>query len=185
MMSRSTLCWVTVLVTAAVFGMTACTGKRASSATKLGQTIGIAKRNTAGTVQGQLLAGGKFDLAQDAGYVTVINFFATWCGPCNAEAPQLDALYREQRSTGLRMIGMDVKDGTQAGSRDWLAAKNISYPVAWDQPAKSAIELGRIPVANLPATVLLDKHQRIAAVYEGPVTPADLTAPLSTLAGES
>jgi thiol-disulfide isomerase/thioredoxin len=174
---------------AAVAALSACSGGsnavdqqagsqyRYVSASKKGTVIPVADRKLAGPVTGQLLSGGNFALTADRGHVVVLNFFATWCGPCQTETPQFDALYRQVKSAGVDFVGLDVKDGSQAGTRSWLADKQISYPVVWDQPGRTAIELGKVPIVGLPATVIIDKQGRVAAVYSGLTLPADLTRP--------
>lgn len=189
--------FVATLGLAVSLALTACSGGsnavdqssgsqfRYVQASKKGTVLAPKSRKPAGGVNGSLLAGGTYTLAADRGHIVVLNFFATWCGPCQTETPQFDALYREVKSTGVRFVGLDVKDGSQAGSRAWLSDKQITYPVVWDQPGKTAIELGRLPIAGLPATVLIDKQGRVAAVYTGLTLPADLTPALNTLAKET
>jgi thiol-disulfide isomerase/thioredoxin len=154
-------------------------------ASQKGSVIAATSRKAAGALHGSLLAGGDYELTADKGHVVVLNFFATWCGPCQTETPQLDALYRQRKAAGVKFVGLDVKDGTQSGSRAWLAAKDITYPIVWDQPGKTAIELGNVPIAGLPATVIIDKQGRVAAVYTGIVLPADITPAIDTLSAET
>ncbi|MEP7020401.1 MAG: redoxin domain-containing protein, partial [Pseudonocardiales bacterium] len=96
------------LLAAVVLGgllVAACTGKdavdqtagsqfRFVSGTGVGKTIAAADRKKAGEFTGDLLNGGKLALTESAGKVTVINFWATWCGPCTVETPQFDQVYR-------------------------------------------------------------------------------------------
>jgi len=181
----------------ALLGAVACAGGKDSvdqaaggqfryvSANQKGTVIKAGDRRAAGPVKGPLLAGGNYALSGDQGHVVVMNFMASWCGPCQTEAPQFDALYRERKASGVRFVGFDVKDPSQDASKAWVADKGISFPVVYDEPAKTALELGKVPIAGLPATVLVDKRGRVAAVYSGQVLPKDLTPALDLLTAES
>ncbi|MBV9822142.1 MAG: TlpA family protein disulfide reductase [Actinobacteria bacterium] len=154
------------------------------SATDKGSVIEAAKRKQAGPVAGTLLAGGDYKLADDRGKVVVLNYFASWCPPCQTETPQFDSLYRERKAKGVAFVGMDVKDPSKSAAQSWLQDKKITFPVVYDEAAKSAIQLGDVPMAALPSTVVIDKQGRVAAVYVGSVLPADLTPALDQLVRE-
>jgi peroxiredoxin len=181
----------------AVLGLSACSGGKNAvdqsggnqfryvQANKKGSVIEAAKRKQAGPVAGALLAGGNYRLSDDRGKVVVLNFFASWCPPCQTETPQFDSIYRERKSAGVQFIGMDVKDPSQSAAQSWLKDKGITFPVVYDEAAKSAIQLGDVPMAALPSTVVIDKQGRVAAVYVGSVLPADLTPALDALTHEA
>jgi thiol-disulfide isomerase/thioredoxin len=152
--------------------------------TNKGTVIEAAKRKAAGPVAGSLLNGGEYTLASDQGHVVVLNFFASWCGPCQNETPQFDTIYRQRKAAGVRFVGLDVKDPSRSASQAWLRAKNVSFPVVYDEAAKSAIQLGDIPVAALPSTVVIDKRGKVAAIYVGSVLPKDLEPVLDSLGKE-
>jgi thiol-disulfide isomerase/thioredoxin len=153
--------------------------------TKKGTLIPVSNRKVAGPVQAGLLSGGDYRLTSDKGSVVVLNFFASWCGPCQTEVPQMDALYRERKASGVRFIGLDVKETSHDQAVSWVDDKKISYPVVYDEKAKTAQQLGKFPLIALPATAVIDKEGRVAAIYTVPVLPADLTPVLNTLASES
>jgi thiol-disulfide isomerase/thioredoxin len=155
------------------------------SANSKGSVIPAAKRKMAGPVRGELLSGGQYALSQDRGKTVVLNFMASWCGPCQTEAPQFDALYQQRKSAGVQFVGLDVKDASRSASASWVHDKGITFPVVYDEPAKTALQLGDVPIAGLPATVLVDRQGRVAAVYSGQVLPKDLTPALDALAAES
>ena len=115
----------------------------------------------------------------------VLNFFASWCGPCQNETPQFDQVYRERKATGVQFVGLDVKDPSKSASQAWLQNKQVTFPVVYDEPAKTAMQLGNLPLAGLPATVVIDKQGRVSAVYVGAVLPKDLTNALDQLAKEA
>lgn len=152
--------------------------------TAKGSVIKAADRKPAGPVTGELLAGGTYSLAADRGKVVVLNFWGTWCAPCVTETPNFDTIYRQRKASGVQFVGLDVKDGRGA-VRDFVHDKDISYPIVYDEKAKTALQLGNIPQAGLPVSAVVDKLGRVAAVYIGPVLPADLNPVLDTLVHES
>lgn len=157
-------------------------GFRYVQANKQGTLIPAAKRKEAGPLSGTLLSGGSYSLAQDRGKVVVLNFFASWCGPCANETPQFDSVYRERKASGVQFVGLDVKEASKSVAQSWVQNKSITFPVVYDEPAKTALQLGNVPINGLPDTVLIDKQGRVCAVYVGAVLPKDLTNALDQLA---
>ena len=155
------------------------------SANEKGSLIAVSKRKQVGPVHGDLIDGGSYQLSSDKGHVVVLNFFASWCGPCQTETPQFDSVYRARKAAGVRFVGMDVKEASQSAARSWLTAKGVSFPVVYDPNGKTALQLGRVPLSALPSTVLVDKQGRVAAVYFGELLPADLEPVLSDLSNEA
>jgi thiol-disulfide isomerase/thioredoxin len=98
------------------------------------------------------LDGAVFDLAALRGKVVIINFWATWCSPCRAEMPQLDAFYKRHRARGLELLGLSVDD---AQDRDAVVRvmKNFSYPAALAAAAR-VNDFGA-PIA-VPMTWIID-----------------------------
>lgn len=155
------------------------------ASTKLGETYDAADRKTAGGFTGELLDGGQISLAQQAGKVVVINFWATWCGPCKVETPQFDAVYRDYKAKGVQFIGIDTKNSPKSLAQAFVKDNDITYPIVFDQQGETALALGKIPALSLPFTVIVDKQQRIAAVYLSRLSAADLEPVLDRLIAES
>jgi len=105
------------------------------------------------------LDGSVFDLAALRGKVVIINFWATWCAPCRAEMPQLDAFYRRYRARGLELLGVSVDD---AQDRDAVVRvmKSFSYPAALAAAAK-VNDFGA-PIA-VPMTWIIDAQGVVRA----------------------
>lgn len=154
-------------------------------ANQKGSLIAASKRKTAGPVSGALFSGGEYQLSSDRGKVVVLNFLASWCGPCQTETPQYDTIYQQRKASGVVIIGLDVKDPNRSGVESWLKDKDVSFPVVYDPTAKTALQLGNLPLVGLPGTVLIDKQGKVAAVYTGPQLPADLNPVLDTLTKEA
>jgi peroxiredoxin len=158
---------------------------RYDGGTPKGRVIAVAKRKQAGPVTGGLIGGGAYQLGQDRGKVVVLNFFASWCAPCQTETPQFDSIYRNRKAAGVQFVGLDVKDPSKSGVQAWLQAKDVTFPVVYDEPGKTAIQLGDVPLVGLPATVLIDKQGRVAAVYTQEVFVKDLEPVLNQLVSET
>lgn len=180
---------------AAVVVLAACTGSNAvdqngnsggftfKSGTQLGQLYPVADRKVAGSFDGKLLDGSAYSSKSNAGKVTVINFWATWCGPCKTETPQFDSVYRKVKSQGVEFVGIDTKD-LKSKAQTFVTDNKITYPIVSDEVGETSIRLGKIPQASLPFTVLLDKQGRVAAVYVIRLSPVDLTRSIDKLLAE-
>src|SRR3954468_1915972 len=157
---------------AAALLLTACTGSDAvdqtgggtfkfGGATGLGDLYPQNQRKPAADFEGKLLDGAKFKLASTRGKVVVLNYWASWCGPCKTETPQFDLLYRKIKSRGVDFVGIDTKDAKES-ARNVVRNTDITYPIVYDEPGETAIRLGNLPTVNLLFTVLLDKHSKVA-----------------------
>jgi thiol-disulfide isomerase/thioredoxin len=154
------------------------------AATSSGSIIDADKRKPVGAVKGGLLGGGDFALADQIGSVVVLNFWGTWCAPCVGETPQFDQIYRETKAQGVLFVGVDVKDSESAATA-FVRDKAISYPILFDPNAKTALQLGNVPMRGLPASVVIDRKGRVAGVYLGRQLPADITPVITKLVAES
>ena len=117
------------------------------------------------------LRGGSAPLGLDKlrGQVVMVNFWASWCGPCRQETPLLARYYRSAHGT-VNMLGIDSND-SQAAAVTFTRQAGVSYPLAYDPVAKAA---GAFGVAELPQTFFLDaRHQIVDRVFGG-VTATEL-----------
>jgi cytochrome c biogenesis protein CcmG/thiol:disulfide interchange protein DsbE len=106
------------------------------------------------------LNGNEFDLSQQRGRVVVLNVWATWCSPCRAEMPVLDAFYRAHRDEGLTVIGLSADDPHDR--KDVVKVmRAFSYPAALAADAKTN-GFGRPTV--VPITYVVDADGVIAAI---------------------
>jgi peroxiredoxin len=134
-------------------------------------------------VTAKTLDGQAFDLAALRGRVVVINVWATWCPPCRAEMPALDAVYRGLHGQGLEMIGLSAdKPRDRSKARQMMAA--FSYPAATaDQTRAGGLNVS----ASLPVTYVIDKAGAVRAVISGgpPLTEDGLEKILTPLMAEA
>jgi thiol-disulfide isomerase/thioredoxin len=82
------------------------------------------------------LNGQPFDLATLRGKVVIVNFWATWCSPCRAEMPALDAFYRKYHEQGVELLGLSIDDSHDRGDVEKVMRK-FSYPAALMSAAKT------------------------------------------------
>jgi peroxiredoxin len=109
------------------------------------------------------LSGGQTALSQYTGQVVMVNFWATWCGPCQQEMPLLDQMYKKYKAAGFTLIGVNV-DKTAAPVRDLLARKPVSFPVLLD-PANQVSKAYH--VEEMPSSVIIDRKGEIRYVHRG------------------
>lgn len=153
------------------------------NATAKGSVVVAHNREAASGVAGTLIGGGPFRLAEHRGKVVLLNYWASWCAPCVNESPMLERVSRQMKAEGVDFVGIDIKDERQA-AESFIADKHMTYPMVYDEPAKTALQLG-IPIRGLPVTVLIDRAGRVAAVYLGAVQEADIRPALKRLASEA
>jgi thiol-disulfide isomerase/thioredoxin len=110
-------------------------------------------------------------LAAYAGQPVIVNFFASWCAPCQRETPMLARYYASQHGRVV-LLGIDANDETTPALR-FVAKAGVSYPVGFDRfPSPVTTSYG---VYALPQTFFLDAQHRIVAKVMGAVTPTELT----------
>lgn len=138
-------------------------------------------RPPAPNVAGELLDGGRYDLAQDRGQVVVVNFWGSWCAPCVAEADDLEATYQATRDTGVTFLGVNVQD-VRDKARAFEQGR-VTYPSLFDPASRTALDF-EIPPNNVPATIVLDREGRIAVVIRRGVRQDGLQPIVERLAAE-
>jgi len=133
-----------------------------------------ADRKRAPEVQGTTLTDQPLSLASYQGKVVVLNFWASWCGPCRAEAPVLKDVAAKTKAGGVEFVGVDFKD-RKADALAFERTEKSGYPSIFDQPGKVALLFqGTVPPAAIPSTLIIDSKGRIAARALGAVRYTDL-----------
>ena len=102
-------------------------------------------------------------LQEQRGRVVMINFWATWCGPCRQEMPHLNRLYDKYRSAGFVLLGVNVDDDAR-NAADVALKLGIKFPVLLDTD-KAVSHL--YDLSTMPSTVLIDRDGRVRYIHKG------------------
>jgi cytochrome c biogenesis protein CcmG/thiol:disulfide interchange protein DsbE len=103
------------------------------------------------------------------GRVVVLNFWASWCGPCKDETPLLQKAWQRWQHRDVVFVGVDVKD-FRGDARAFLARYNVSYPNVYDGKGST---VGRYGVTGFPETYFIDAAGKVRHRIAGPVEDAD------------
>jgi thiol-disulfide isomerase/thioredoxin len=104
------------------------------------------------------LDGSKFDLATRRENVVLLNVWATWCGPCRFEIPELQALHDHYKSRRFEVIGVSVDESGAESVKHFIDEQKMTYPIALDAEGKLP---NLLQTSVLPTTVLLDRNGKI------------------------
>jgi cytochrome c biogenesis protein CcmG/thiol:disulfide interchange protein DsbE len=121
-------------------------------------------------------SGRQVSLSQYAGKPVIVNFWASWCAPCQQETPLLASWYKQQHGHVV-LLGLDEND-TTADALKFAQAKGVSYPIGFDPQVKVALAYN---VDGLPQTFFLNAQHRIVDHVLGAVTKAELAKGLSLM----
>jgi len=118
------------------------------------------------TLRVATLDGKTFDLAEQRGKWTIVNFWATWCGPCLKEMPELSAL--DAMREHIVVVGLAYEDNTPEAMQAFMKEHPVVYPIAlvdvYDPPRDFETPRG------LPMTYIIGPDGAVAKQYMGPVT---------------
>jgi peroxiredoxin len=102
-------------------------------------------------------------LAQYKGDVVMLNFWASWCGPCRQEMPLLESIYQKYNKLGFVLLGVNVEPDSNAAN-DWLKATPVSFPILYDKQSKVS---SLYDVEGMPSTVIIDRAGRVRMLHRG------------------
>ena len=102
-------------------------------------------------------------LHEQRGQVVLVNFWATWCGPCREEMPRLNAMYEKYRKSGVVLLGVNIDDDPNTALA--TAKKlNVSFPVLLDTD-KHVSKL--YDLSTMPSTVVIDRDGKVRYLHRG------------------
>jgi cytochrome c biogenesis protein CcmG, thiol:disulfide interchange protein DsbE len=104
------------------------------------------------------LDGAPYDLASEKGSVVLVNVWATWCGPCRFEIPELQKMHDEHGKHGFKVVGVSVDEGDAKDVKQFVADQKMTYPIVLDPDGRIA---NLLATTVLPTSVLLDRHGKI------------------------
>jgi len=116
-------------------------------------------------------SGKNLKLSEFRGQVVLLNFWASWCGPCRQEMPLLDSIHAKYKNLGFSVVGVNVEEDSSKAV-GILKKGKVSFPVLFDTENK----VSRLyDVSAMPSTVIIDRDGNMRYVHEG-FKPGDETA---------
>lgn len=107
--------------------------------------------------------GKNLKLSEQVGNVLLINFWASWCGPCRQEMPLLETLHKKYEDLGFSIIAINVDENTALADK-FLASVDVSYPILYDNTAQVSQQYN---VQAMPTTFIVDRDGKVRFLHKG------------------
>lgn len=156
-----------VLAVAALLGYTACSPSHGASGA---QAKAAGNRKAAPDFRLKDADGKSVNLSDYHGKVVLLDFWATWCGPCKIEIPWFVEFERAKKNQGFEVIGVSMDEDGWAAVRPFLKTMQVNYPVLLGDD-RTADSYGGLEA--LPTTFIIDRDGRIAATHVGVTNKKD------------
>jgi thiol-disulfide isomerase/thioredoxin len=178
-------CTVIALGLLAAFGVSSCNSNDRPSTTNT-STAPPTRPTALATLPQPILdaenkasSGGPIKLANYSGKVLLVNLWATWCGPCRIETPELVKLHKEYQGRGVEMIGLSTEDPTASAQSvsDFIREYKVDYQIGWAKPeVAQTLMQGR---GSIPQSFVIARDGRIVRRFIGfrpDLTPGQIKA---------
>lgn len=138
--------------------------------------LAVAPQGSAPTFKLESMAGKPVALEDLKGQVVMINFWASWCGPCRQEMPLLDKLYARYKPMGFTLLGVNVEPDSSLAA-GFLEKTPVTFPILFDTRS----EVSKLyKVAGMPSTAIIDRKGNLRWVHKG-YKPGDENAYLDQI----
>ncbi len=127
-----------------------------------------------------LFDGGTLTLEELRGQVVMVDFWASWCPPCRAEAPTLAQVYREYRDQGVKFVGVAIWD-TAEDAQAYIREFGVTYPNGLDPKGQMGMDYG---VTGIPEKYFISRDGTLVKKFNGPMDKARLKRVLDELLAE-
>jgi peroxiredoxin len=161
-----------------VLAVAACAESRVEPESGAAEGINKGDRALAFTLES--LDGTEISLSDHRGNVVLINFWATWCGPCRAELPAFEQAYQSYRDQGFVILGVNEQEAPQV-IEPFLAEMGVTYPILLD---KQGQVMSEYRVLGMPTSLFVDRVGVIQMRHTGLLTAEQLETELSKLLSE-
>ncbi|MDT0613525.1 TlpA family protein disulfide reductase [Streptomyces lancefieldiae] len=123
------------------------------------------ERADAPDLSGETVDGGQLDIADYQGKIIVLNVWGSWCGPCRAEAKNLEKVYRDTKDQGVQFVGINTRDSTTGPARAFEKDYGVTYPSLYDPAGRLMLrfEKGTLNPQAIPSTLVVDREGKVAA----------------------
>lgn len=122
--------------------------------------------------------GSTLTLAALQGKAIYLNFFASWCGPCNVEAPDINALQKKYASRGVQVVGVDVLESAKK-AQGFIAQHHLVYPAVVDDGTLR----DQYSINGLPVHVFIDRSGIVRKIEIGELSKTEMEADIRSLLG--
>jgi peroxiredoxin len=123
------------------------------------------------------LSGGEIALADYAGEVVIVNFWATWCPPCKAEMPGINNFYETHQEEGLVVLAVNAQE-SESQVRPFIESSGFTFPVLLD-PAGSVVD--QYQVRSFPTTIVIDRDGVVRHIQVGMISEEELEGIITPL----
>src|SRR6185503_18215290 len=172
------LFWTFVALIAIAVMVSSCNSTEVTPTSPTSSTSSSSAPNNAGSVlssvppnvlqaEMQAASGGPIRLSDYSGKVLLVNLWATWCGPCRMETPELVKLHKEFQSRGVEMVGLSTENPEASAEtvRAFVRAYNVDYQVGWATPEVAlTLMQGR---GSIPQSFIITREGRIMKRFIG------------------